>query len=256
MRELVRARMLLREWTSRTLRARYQQSLLGWLWAFIQPASQALILSLVFTLLVPIDTGGVPYVAFAYLATAAWALLAASLTDMTTSLVDNMNLVNKIYFPREVLPLAALAARLVDFAVAGVPFVAIAWYLGIDLLAAPLLALPAIVAVQVALVTGLGLGAAAMNVFVRDVRSVLLLLLQVWFYASPVIYPLEAVPAAYRAVYVLNPMVGIIEAYRDVLLRSRWPDTSLGLAAVVSAVVCGLGYWLFKRAEFRFADVV
>jgi lipopolysaccharide transport system permease protein len=175
---------------------------------------------------------------------------------MTTSLVDNMNLVNKIYFPREVLPLAALAARLVDFAVAGVLFVAIAWYLGIDLLAAPLLALPAIVAVQVALVTGLGLGAAAMNVFVRDVRSVLLLLLQVWFYASPVIYPLEAVPAAYRAVYVLNPMVGIIEAYRDVLLRSRWPDTSLGLAAVVSAVVCGLGYWLFKRAEFRFADVV
>jgi lipopolysaccharide transport system permease protein len=80
MRELVRARMLLREWTSRTLRARYQQSLLGWLWAFIQPASQALILSLVFTLLVPIDTGGVPYVAFAYLATAAWALLAASPT--------------------------------------------------------------------------------------------------------------------------------------------------------------------------------
>jgi lipopolysaccharide transport system permease protein len=248
--------MLLGEWTRRTLHARYQQSLLGWLWAIIQPASQAVILSIVFTQLVPIDTGGTPYVAFAYLATVAWTLLAASLADMTTSLVDNMNLVNKIYFPREVLPIAALVARLVDFGVAGALFVVMAFALGIPLFIPGLLLLPVVVAVHLALVAGLGLAAAALNVFVRDVRSVLLLLTQIWFYASPVIYPAEAVPASFRTLYDLNPMVGIIEAYRDLLLRARWPDATLGIAALVSVTVCLAGYALFKRVEFRFADVV
>ena len=92
--------------------------------------------------------------------------------------------------------------------------------------------------------------------FVRDVRSVLLLVTQIWFYASPVIYPVQAVPEAYRALYSLNPMVGIIEAYRDLLLRARWPDASLGTAAVISSLLCVIGYTLFKRVEFRFADVV
>lgn len=252
----LRARSLLREWTGRTLRARYQQSLLGWLWAFIQPAAQAAILTVVFTRLVPVDTGGTPYVAFAYLATASWAFLSSSLTDMTSSLVDNMNLVNKIYFPREVLPLAAMLARLVDFAIAGALFIGIALYYRIPVFPAGLLVLPVVVLVQMALVVGLGLTAAAMNVFVRDVRSVLLLATQLWFYASPVIYPVQAVPERYRWFYDLNPMVGIIEAYRDLLLRGRLPDASLGTAAVVTMVLCGLGYVLFKRVEFRFADVV
>jgi lipopolysaccharide transport system permease protein len=254
--EFLRARNLLREWIARTLQARYQQSLLGWLWAFVQPASQAIILTVVFTLMVPVDTGGTPYVAFAYLATMSWALLAGSLTDMTTSLVDNMNLVNKIYFPREVLPIAAMLARLVDFAIAGALFLAIAWYLAIPVFLPGLLMLPVVVLVQMALVLGIGLTAAALNVFVRDVRSVLLLVTQLWFYASPVIYPVQAVPETYRALYSLNPMVGIIEAYRDLLLRARWPDASLGTAALISTLLCVFGYTLFKRVEFRFADVV
>jgi lipopolysaccharide transport system permease protein len=256
LRALVCARSLLREWTARTLQARYQQSLLGWLWAFVQPASQAVILSVIFTLLVPVDTGGIPYVAFAYLATMSWALLSSALTDMTTSLVDNMSLVNKIYFPREVLPLAVMLARLVDFGVAGTLFFAIAWYLGVPLFVPGLLMLPVVVLVQLALMMGIGLAAAAMNVFVRDVRSVMLLALQIWFYASPVIYPADAVPVAYRGLYSLNPMVGIIEAYRALLLRGQWPDASLGTAATVSVLLCVVGYALFKQVEFRFADVV
>jgi lipopolysaccharide transport system permease protein len=252
----LRARSLLREWTGRTLRARYQQSLLGWLWAFIQPAAQAAILTVVFTRLVPVDTGGTPYVAFVYLATAAWAFLASSLVDMTSSLVDNMNLVNKIYFPREVLPLAAMLARLVDFGIAGALFIGIAAYGRIPIVPIGLLMLPIVVAIQMALVVGLGLAGAAMNVFVRDVRSVLLLVMQLWFYASPVIYPVQAVPEQYRWFYDLNPMVGIIEAYRDLLLRGRIPGASLTTAAIVTLVLCGFGYVLFKRVEFRFADVV
>lgn len=256
-REFVRAKELLREWTGRTLRARYQQSLLGWLWAFIQPATQAAVFTVIFTRLVPVETGGPPYAIFAYVATASWAFLAASLTDMTNALVDNMNLVNKIYFPREVLPVACMLARLVDFGIAAALFVGVAFYFRVPFFPAGLPMLLVVLLVQILLVSGMGLATAALNVFVRDVRSVLVLLVQVWFYASPVIYPVEAVPERYRALYSLNPMVGIIEGYRDVLLRGRWPNPEHLLpAAIVAAASFVFGYWLFKRLEFRFADIV
>lgn len=255
-RTLIGATDLLRQWTLRTVRARYQQSLLGWLWAIVQPVTQAAVLTLIFTRVVPVQTGGDPYAAFAFVATAAWAFLAASLTDMTNSITDNLNLVNKIYFPREVLPVATMLARVVDFAIAGAVFVPLAVYFGLPFHPGAWLALPLVVVVQTLLVTGLGLAAAAANVFVRDVRSLLLLVTQLWFYASPVIYPVDAVPAPYRALYSLNPMVGVIEGYRDVLLRGRWPDLYTWYAAIVAVLAFGAGYWFFKRMEFRFADIV
>lgn len=254
--EFIRARDLLWEWVGRTLQARYQQSLLGWLWAVIQPVVQTLIFALVFTRIVPVDTGETPYLVFSYVGTVAWAFLAMSLADMTNSLVENMNLVNKIYFPREVLPVASMLARLMDLGVAWVLFVALAIYFQLPLLSPALVFLPSVLLVQVLLVTGLGLMCAAGNVFVRDVRSVLVLLTQVWFYASPVIYPVSAVPAPVRPFYSLNPMVGIIEAYRAVLLRGEAPDPSLATAAVVSVVVFAVGYTQFKKSEFRFADLI
>jgi len=253
---LIASRDLLREWTSRTLRARYQQSLLGWLWAVVQPVAQAAIFAAIFTRVVPVETGDTPYLAFSYAATVPWAFLAASLSDMTASLVDNMNLVNKIYYPREVLPVATMLARLVDFAVAQLLFIAFAVYYGLPLLTPALMFFPVVLLVQVSLVTGLGLACAAGNVFVRDVRSLLVLVTQLWFYASPVIYPLDAVPAVVRPYYVLNPMVGIIEGYRAILLRGAMPDASLAVSAAVSAVVLVAGYWAFKKAEFQFADIV
>jgi lipopolysaccharide transport system permease protein len=255
-RDFLRARDLLRQWTARTLRARYQQSLLGWLWAVAQPAAQTAVFTVIFTRLVHVDTGGTPYAAFAYVATAAWAFLAASLIGMTNALVDNMNLVNKIYFPREVLPLASMLARLMDFGVAAALFIGIAFYFGIPWFPMGLLLLPVILLVHVLLVAGIGLASAALNVFVRDVRSVVLLATQLWLYASPVIYPLEAVPERYRAVYELNPMVGIIEGYRAVLLNGRLPGVSLLISAVIAMAVFLVGYWFFKRMEFQFADLV
>ena len=255
-RNLVQSRGLLFEWTARTLRARYQQSLLGWLWAVIQPATQALVFAVVFTLVVPVETGGIPYVVFVYVATVAWAFLAASLTDMADSLVANMNMVSKIYFPREVLPVAAMLARLLDLAIAAALFAALALYYRVPAVTPALAALPVVLLVQVALVTGIGLACAALNVFVRDVRSMLLLALQVWFYASPVIYPIEAVPAAYRGYFALNPMAGIIEAYRAVLLRGELPGPEFAAAAAASLVALAAGWAVFKRYEFLFADVV
>jgi lipopolysaccharide transport system permease protein len=253
---LFQSKDLLREWTARNIRARYQQSALGWLWAIIQPAAQVAMFAIIFTLVVPVDTGDTPYVLFAYVAMVPWTLLATSLPDVSNSLVENMSLVTKIYFPREVLPIAAMLARLMDFGVAAVLVVFLIFFFQAPLFPPGWLFLPVILAVQLVLMLGLGLACAALNVFYRDVRSLLVLGLQLWFYASPVIYPVSLVPEWLRPFYNLNPMVGIITAYRSVLLEGKLPDFSLGVAALISFVLFVLGYWFFKRVEFQFADIV
>lgn len=253
---IFQAKDLLWQWTARNVRARYQQSALGWLWAVIQPAAQAAIFTIVFTLIVPIDTGEVPYVLFAYVGIVAWTLLAAALPDMNNALVENMSLVTKIYFPREVLPIAALLARLLDFGVAAVLIVLLMLIFGVSIFSPTWVMLPLILAIELLLILGLGLALSAVNVFFRDARSLLVLGLQVWFYASPIIYPTTLVPDWLRPYYFLNPMAGIITAFRDVLLYQEWPGAYLAIAGVISLAVFGFGYWLFKRVEFQFADIV
>ena len=253
---LLQSRDLLQEWTSRNIRARYQQSVLGWFWAIIQPAAQVAIYTLVFTLVVRVDTGNVPYVVFSYVAMVPWTFLATSLIDMSNSLVDNMILVNKIYFPREVLPVAAMLARLMDFGVAAIFVVVLMLVYRVQIFPAGLLFLPAILAVQLILMLGIGLATAAANVFIRDIRSLMVLGIQLWFYASPIIYPSSAVPENLQPYFYLNPMTGIIEAYRDVLLRSQLPGSYLLSSLATSVIVFVLGYWFFKRVEFQFADIV
>jgi len=253
---LYQARDLLRTWTTRNVRARYQQSALGWLWAVIQPAAQVALFSIIFTLIVPVDTGEIPYVVFSYVAMVPWTFLASSLSDMSDSLVGNMSLVTKIYFPREVLPVAAMLGRLLDFGVAAGLLVILIIFYRVPIFPAGWLFLPLILAVQVVLMLGLGLGLAALNVFFRDVRSLLVLGLQLWFYASPILYPLNMVPEQLRPLYMLNPMAGILEAYRAVLLLGQLPDAYLALSALTSLVLFVIGYWFFKRVEFQFADIV
>ncbi len=254
--DLYRARDLLWEWTARNVRARYQQSALGWLWAVIQPAAQVALFTFIFTLIVPVDTGQVPYAVFSYVAMVPWTFLASSLTDMSDSLVSNMSLVTKIYFPREALPVAAMFARLMDFGVAAGLLVILMIIFRVPCFPVGWLFLPLILAVQMALVLGLGLGLAALNVFFRDVRSLLILGLQLWFYASPIIYPTTMVPESLRPLYHLNPMAGILEAYRAVLLFGQLPDFHLAWSAAMSLALLVIGYWFFKRLEFRFADIV
>jgi lipopolysaccharide transport system permease protein len=244
-------------WTGRNIRARYQQSALGWLWAVIQPAAQVAIFTLVFTMFVPIDTGSTPYVVFSYVAIAPWSLLSAALPDMANSLVDNMSLVTKIYFPREILPISAMLARLMDFGIGIVVIALLLFFYQMPVSLMGLLWLPLILAIELILIVGLGLACAALNVFFRDVRSLLGLVIQLWFYASPILYPASLVPDTLRPYYYLNPMSGILVAYRDILLEQRLPNPYLLLPAIlISAVLFVGGYWLFKRVEFRFADVV
>ena len=254
--EIIQAKDLLWEWTARNIRARYQQSALGWLWAIVQPAAQAAIFTVVFTMIVSIQTGDVPYVLFAYVAIVPWTLLAASLPDMANSLVDNMSLVTKIYFPREVLPIAAMLARLLDFGVAALLIVVLMLVFQTPIAIVGWLYIPAILAIEIMLLLGLGLLCAALNVFFRDVRSLLVLGLQLWFYASPIIYPVSMVPEWLRPFYFLNPMAGIIAAFRDVLLEGTTPGPYLLPGALIASALFVGGYWFFKRVEFEFADIV
>jgi lipopolysaccharide transport system permease protein len=255
--ELYQAKDLLWAWTGRNIRARYQQSALGWLWAVIQPAAQVAIFTVVFTLFVPVDTAGAPYVLFSYIAVVPWTLLAAALPDMANALVDNMSLITKIYFPREALPVSALLARLVDFAIAALVAAVLLLVYQAPVSLPGLIYLPVALAVELLLILGLGLGCAALNIFFRDVRSLLTLGLQLWFYASPILYPVTLVPEHLRPFYYLNPMVGVLEVFRAVLLQGKAPDLTLLLpATVVATLIFVAGYWLFKRLEFRFADIV
>lgn len=249
-------RELLLAWTIRTVRARYQQSLLGGLWAILQPAAQVAIFSIIFTRFIPVDTDDVPYILFSYTAMVPWTLFTTSTNDMVNALTDNMSLVQKIYFPREILPLSALLARLVDYGIAMVVLVIVMVAYGWVFFPAGWLLLPFILLIQLSLTIGLGLAGAAINVFYRDVKHLVVLGLQLWLYASPVIYPITLVPERWRTLYFLNPMAGALEAYRAIILYETLPGTYLITSAITSFLILLIGYILFKRVEFQFADVV
>jgi lipopolysaccharide transport system permease protein len=167
-----------------------------------------------------------------------------------------MNLITKIYFPREVLPVAAMLARLMDFGVAAGLLVCLMFVYQVKPVFINLLFLPVILIIQLLLIVGLGLVTSAANVFFRDVQSLMTLGLQIWFYASPIIYPSDLVPENLRSIYYLNPMTGILEAYRDVLLNGQLPGSYLVTSGIGSVVIFILGFWFFKRVEFQFADII
>jgi lipopolysaccharide transport system permease protein len=256
LRHLASAKDLVRAWTGRTVRGRYQQSLLGWLWAVVQPAAAAAIFTIIFTRFVPVDTGEIPYPLFSYVAMVPWAFTGAALTDMSTAIVQNMALVTKISFPRVALPAAAMTARLLDLAVSAILIVVLMLIYRIDVYPIGYLFLPLILAIQIALVLGLGLLVAAGNVFFRDVQPLLTLGIQLWFYASPIIYPAALAEKYVGFWYYLNPMAGILEAYRDVLLEGQLPGSYLTISGLVAALLLVLGYAFFRRVEYLFADVI
>ena len=255
---------LLVSWTGRIVKARYQQSVLGGLWAVVQPLALALIFTAVFTFVVRMDTGEIPYIVFSYSALVPWLLFEQSISSSVQSLVVNMGLVSKIYFPREILPMAEVAARLVDFCIAFVVLIGFMFYYGQSIFTFNWLFLPIILTVQLCLVLGIGLIGSALNVFFRDVSHVVVLVLKIWMYATPIIYPVTLVEQQLSSrgaenllgFYYLNPMSAIIESYRNILLYDQGLHSYFGLSAIVSIVVLAFGYWLFKRLEFNFADVV
>ena len=211
---------------------------------------------LVFSWLARIDTGDVPYPVFAYSGLVPWTFFATSLSFGVSSLVNNMNLITKIYFPREVLPLASIGAALVDFLIASLIYVGMMIAFSVWPSIEIVWVIPLLI-IQIILTAGVTLIGSAVLVFFRDVRFVIPLLIQVWMYASPVIYPVGLVPTDLQRYYFLNPMAGIIDGYRRALILGEPPQMSaLLLSTVVSLLLFVLGYALFKRLEPLYADMI
>jgi len=256
LRELYAYRELLWSWVERNVKVRYKQSLLGAAWAILQPLSTTILFAVVFSRFVEVPTDGIPYPIFYYSALLPWTFLTASITFAAPSLVNNMNLVTKIYFPREILPVSAVVASGVDLLIASLVFVGMIVFYRVPL-GWGIALVPVVFAIQFMLTLGISLFASAFMVFYRDVRFVVPLGLQLWMYLTPIIYPMSRVPERFRALYLLNPMAGLIESYRVIVLRAQWPDpTRLGTAAGISVVVLVLAYAYFKRAEAVFADII
>lgn len=253
---LVETRELLFTWTLRDFKVRYSQSILGAAWAILQPLSLMLVFNVIFSTFIKVPTDGIPYPIFAYTALLPWTFFSNSLSFAIPSLVNNMNLVSKIYFPREILPISAILVGLIDFLIASSIFILMLLFYRIPVGTAALL-VPVVLLIQIVLTFGISLLASAINVFYRDVRFVIPLALQIWMYLSPIIYPVNVIPEKFRPFYFLNPMAVLIDTYRRILLLNQMPDWPyLGLAGFVSLLFTWAAYRYFKRAEREFADLI
>jgi lipopolysaccharide transport system permease protein len=240
----------------RNVKVRYKQTLIGSAWAIIQPLMAMLIFTVIFGRFAKIPSDGLPYSIFAYTALLPWTYFSQAVTGSAASLIGNTNLVRKVYFPRLIIPLAEVAAPLIDFFISFLALLVMMAWFGIaprwSVLALPLFLL---LAMMTALAVGLWLS--ALNARYRDVGHAVPFLIQIWLYASPVVYPVSLIPEHWRLLYSLNPMVGVIEGFRWTLLGREVP--AFGIIAVGAAVVVALllgGIIFFKRMEHTFADVI
>jgi lipopolysaccharide transport system permease protein len=242
--------------TIHRIKVRYKQSLLGLAWAILQPLSLMLIYTVIFSVIARVPSEGAPYAVFAYAALLPWTFFSSALTNATQGLVNHSALVTKVYFPREIVPVTYVSAALFDFCVASLFLVGLFFYYGVSLTLYALWAIPILVLLTM-IATALSLIFSVIQVRFRDVGVAMPLLLQLWMFASPVVYPLSAVPQRWRGLYVLNPLVGVIENFRRAVLQGVEPDfQSLGVSAVVAAVLLPLAYLYFKRVEATMADII
>lgn len=251
-----RYRELLYNLTSREIKARYKQSILGYFWVILNPFVQMLVMTFVFSIIARIPSLGVPYAIFLYVALLPWNFFATSLLSSVNSLVGNSSLITKIYFPREILVYATIAAKIVDFLLASTILILFMIYFNIPVKIS-ILWVPVIFLVQLIFTLGLSLILSAFNLFYRDVQYLLSLVVLLWMYLTPVIYPVEMIPAQYRFILSLNPMAVFINAYRQVILGGSQPNlSSLGIGVVSSIFIFLVGFSLFKKLEGVFSDVV
>jgi lipopolysaccharide transport system permease protein len=238
--------------TWRDVKVRYKQTLLGATWALLQPLLLMLIFTFVFGRLVGVKSGGVPYPLFAYAGLLPWTFFANAVTNSGNSLVGNTNLIKKVYFPRIIIPTAAVAAGLVDFAIGFLLLIVLMFYYGAGLHSSVLL-LPLLILLLTLLGLGVGMWMSALNVKYRDVRYALPFLIQVWLFASPVIYP---VPQRWRWLLALNPMTGIVQGFRAAFFGQPVDWVTLALSAVITLLVLVFSTFTFSRMERSFADVI
>jgi lipopolysaccharide transport system permease protein len=240
---------------ARDLKVRYKQAVFGFAWAAFQPLAGALIFTVVFHQLAGVNTAGVPYPVFAFAGLAAWSYMSTGVTEATECLVRNAALVTKVYFPRVVAPVAAVLPGIVDLLLSLVVLAVLMVVHGY----APgpsLLALPVTVAAMCLVPLGVGLWLSALNVQYRDIRLVIAYAIQLWLFISPVAYPLNVVPAAWRLLYACNPAVGPLELFRWAVLGTRVPAGAVAVSTLAGLTVLVTGFLYFQRVERRFADVI
>jgi homopolymeric O-antigen transport system permease protein len=256
LREFVGAHELLYFLVLRSLKLRYKQTVLGAAWAVLQPLLTMAVFTVVFGRLARLSSDGLPYPVFALAALVPWTYFANALTQAGNSLVEQQQLLTKVYFPRLLLPLAAVIAGLVDLAVAFLLLLVVLTWYGIAL-SPRLLALPAFALLAGASALAPGIWLAALNVRYRDVRHVIPFLVQIWLFATPVAYSGTLVPPRWRPLYGLNPMAGVVDGFRWMIAPDApAPTTGLVVAVAAVAILLTAGLYFFRRVERFFADVV
>jgi lipopolysaccharide transport system permease protein len=255
LRELWAYRELLYFLTWRDVKVRYKQAALGLAWVVLQPLLTTLIFTVFLGKLARVPSDDKPYMVFVYVGLLPWTFFSGAVTTGSTSLVGNANLITKVYFPRAIVPAAAVGARLVDFAVASVILAGMMIYYRIApglslLLLPPLLALTTLLALACAEI------ASALNVKYRDVGVAMPVLVQLWMYVSPVLYPSSLVPERWRWAYGLNPLVGIVDGFRAAVFGTGFDWYSLAVSAAFALALLACSSYLFRRVEREFADII
>jgi lipopolysaccharide transport system permease protein len=259
--------LITRLWTYRELvlslvrrqyQLRYRQSLVGFSWAIIPPLASLFVATVVFHGVIGVQSGkpGVPYTLFTLAALVPWTFFAQSVTAGVPSIVGSMQMVTRLPFPRAAIPFSMIGTSMIDLGISLVGFVvfAVVTQVGVPI---TVLWLPLVLLIELVLVVGVVLLGSAVNVFARDVRIAIPLLMQLWLFLTPVMYPLDKVEGALRILYLLNPMTGIVEMFRQILAYGEAPSMDLLFVAVIGALVMlAIGTWYFAVTEERFADVV
>lgn len=241
--------------TWRDIKVRYKQTLMGVAWVVIQPLLTMLVFTLVFTRFVKMEEGDIKYPLFAYAGLLLWTFFSVSVTSGTHSLISNTSLVTKVYFPRAFIPAAAVGAGLVDLVIGSVPLAALAIYYRVHV-TWWLLLLPVFVLLGATIALSVGMVASAVTVRYRDLRHALPFLLQLWMFASPVLYPMHLVPERWRWAFAVNPMTGVLEGFRAALTGTRFDWQLVAVPAAAAPVLICLAFYVFRRLEDTFADVI
>jgi len=256
LRELTEYRDLFYFLVIRDIKVKYKQTVLGGLWAIIQPFLSMLVFTLFFGHLAKIPSDGVPYPIFSYSAMVVWTYFATSIAGSGNSLVGSTNLLTKVYFPRLIIPLSPVLANLLDFGIAFVVLVGMMIYFGFYPTLS-ILFVPVLMLLLVFTACGVGAALAALNAKYRDIKYAIPFLIQLWLFASPVVYPASMVPEKYRVLYALNPMAGILEGFRSALLGTvPFPATMVAISAIVSFILFLFGVLYYRQMERYFADII
>jgi lipopolysaccharide transport system permease protein len=256
LREIWQYRELLYFLAWRDVKVRYKQTAIGAAWAVLQPLLTMVVFSILFGRLMEVSTGDLPYPIFAYVALLPWTFFAGALSRSGHSLVYDANLISKVYFPRLILPFAAVLSMLVDFAISFVILLGLMLFYGI-VPGPALVFLPFFLLLAFLTALGIGLWLSALNVKYRDIAYVIPFLTQFWLFLTPVAYPSTLVPQQWKLLYSLNPMTGVIEGFRWALLgQQNLPLLFLALSAAAVLLLFVGGLFYFRRMEYEFADMV